>query len=690
MVQNKGNTSKLYIILTVSAFLQVAVILMSNSIGYAQSSQAITANREAYVRHAVLALPDLFIRINSQHKEFRQQLTAEESAQYDLLLNLLNEKIFHARLNFKGGQVYELFESFGLKYDFSSNSQDFILPDGKPERSAKTNSDWATPIVFNKNILNNINSQIGLLDILQILVHELGHKLGDKKNQTAIDQLSAKLKSFLMRFYSVDFNKKGEQIEVLSFPGDAKEIKISNELGLIDLTSGLIFFSDSQKKTELVSDSFRLKKDIGDIKRLNSHGYNLIDNSNFRIVGVKIYSEKLPIPEISFVVDCVSQTSYTDGHVNFFNLKNGLHDGPMMYPVMQAESYRMTVSYSYDYIPHTDFSSIGKFNYNIYAMKTAPKKEMRQAGVIKDIELSIDQSQESNIKIYIRSKEGQLKEQTDLVVRGNNTKIYLKPSRMENNNGFDYITYNLTISKDVPRQTIEISGLANKETHQEVALAKPLTFQAGFKSMEENPTIGFIKYVFYNEGNGWKVFDEKVITSIASLEPGFAFSVSANFKVREIRIIWKKGASILYNNEEAGLVSGFETEVFRENDFAEIHQKEKHLIMVKSKKFSVPLDPVSLIDFFQIEDNGLREIKEVILIGQDLTTSSRLVLPYDRFYKEHHIQAPKAMIDEVRQKLKSTKNENSSNLFKDMNRSKNNYNFSSINNRCEKIYFNKR
>ncbi len=625
MVQNKGNTSKLYIFLTVTVFLQAAIILLSCSIGYAQSSQAIIANREPYVHYAIRALPDLLFRIDSKHKEFRQQLTAEESDQYDLLLNLLNEKIFKARMSFPGGYIDELFDSIGLKYDFSSNSQDFILPDGKPERSAKTNSEWATPIVFNRNILNNFKSQINLLDIIQILVHELGHKLGDKKNQTAIDQLSAKLKSFLKRFYSVDFNEKNEIIEVLSLQGDAKEIKIGIELGVVDLTTGLIFFTNSQKNVEPISKLFRLKEGFWKMKRFSSYGYNLVDDLNFRIVGIKLGSEKLPMPKFSFIVDFVEEASYMNRDIPLFNFNNRSQIGKAFYPLTQAESYRATITYSYKHYPARDNNRrFGWYNFEINAWLEETEREMRQTGVLNNFELSLDQSDNSKLKIFTRSKIGSAPNQTILVVKGMNSKIHLKPSSVEQNNGFEYRTYQLTISKDVPMQTVEIGSLADTETYQEVALAKPLKFQVGFKPIEKNQKVTYVTNIFYDEGNGWKRIDKSTFTPIASIEPNFAFQLSSEFKAREIRIIWKKGASILYNNEEAGVVSGFETEVFNENEFTQIHQDGENLFTVKSKKYSVPFDPVSLIDFFQIKDNGLREIKEVILIGQDLITSSDL------------------------------------------------------------------
>lgn len=92
-------------------------------------------------------------------------------------------------------QSVPLRSNFGLL--FSDDSSLFQLKPNEPARSASTTESLTAPIFINSQIINNPSLKIDLPQALQILLHELGHKLGAAKKQTAVDSFAAKMKTFV-------------------------------------------------------------------------------------------------------------------------------------------------------------------------------------------------------------------------------------------------------------------------------------------------------------------------------------------------------------------------------------------------------------------------------------------------------------------------------------------------------------
>ncbi len=84
---------------------------------------------------------------------------------------------------------------FGLK--FSDQAKDFLINPGEGERTAKVDDD----VWFNLRIINAENSTFTLLDALQILVHEFGHKLEKAENIAAMNFVAAKMREYLTPYY---------------------------------------------------------------------------------------------------------------------------------------------------------------------------------------------------------------------------------------------------------------------------------------------------------------------------------------------------------------------------------------------------------------------------------------------------------------------------------------------------------
>lgn len=137
-------------------------------------------DRSAYVKEAGAEI-SFYLLSASKEPSFFKQLSQSEKEQ----LQGIHEVLAKLKVS--------------PKFIFSDNPADFILSPGEPERSAKTTEILEDPIWINTRKLGL--ESVDYLSVVQLLVHELGHKLGPKKNQQAVDSLATKVRSYLSAFY---------------------------------------------------------------------------------------------------------------------------------------------------------------------------------------------------------------------------------------------------------------------------------------------------------------------------------------------------------------------------------------------------------------------------------------------------------------------------------------------------------
>lgn len=144
---------------------------------------------------------------------------------------------------------------------FSDRSSDFILNPGEPERSAKTTADINDPIWFNTHKLYEDVAAINYLTVLQLFVHEIGHKIGPQKNQAAIDSLAVKFHDFLESYHKmspmyldVTFGPPrplSEELEILALPKSLSALNPNPPLFYKDkkkIWPLALYFEDSLKQ----------------------------------------------------------------------------------------------------------------------------------------------------------------------------------------------------------------------------------------------------------------------------------------------------------------------------------------------------------------------------------------------------------------------------------------------------------
>ncbi len=77
------------------------------------------------------------------------------------------------------------------------SDQKIFLEDGPPARTAVTSSAPNDPIFVNQTLINQPATKMSFADAIQIMIHEFGHKLGAKENKSAVNDMAAKIKTFV-------------------------------------------------------------------------------------------------------------------------------------------------------------------------------------------------------------------------------------------------------------------------------------------------------------------------------------------------------------------------------------------------------------------------------------------------------------------------------------------------------------
>ncbi len=103
---------------------------------------------------------------------------------------------------------------FAVPFELSADQRLFQLNPGEPARTAVTSSGPRDPVYFNMNIINDPSVAFGLLDAVQITIHELGRKVAAANEMTVVDSLAAIVKRRFQQYVWVAQGLKGVSITV--------------------------------------------------------------------------------------------------------------------------------------------------------------------------------------------------------------------------------------------------------------------------------------------------------------------------------------------------------------------------------------------------------------------------------------------------------------------------------------------
>lgn len=99
---------------------------------------------------------------------------------------------------------------------FKNDPDLFNLDPKQPPRDAVTGAAMDTDIFVNLDRINRADLTYDLASVTSLMIHEFGHKLADKKNQSAVDGLAAKMENYL-RSTTNTSEVNGKKVSLLRF-----------------------------------------------------------------------------------------------------------------------------------------------------------------------------------------------------------------------------------------------------------------------------------------------------------------------------------------------------------------------------------------------------------------------------------------------------------------------------------------
>ncbi|RYZ71305.1 MAG: hypothetical protein EOP05_12200, partial [Proteobacteria bacterium] len=158
----------------------------------------------------------MFVQIMRISQEARNHEWAKQNQIYRSAKGA-SAYVFHGNYHQPEEQAVMIDYPVQTELVFTADQNIFKLKPGEPARSAMTRDGFNEPIFINTQIINQPGLQLSFADTVQILVHEFGHKIGpQQKNQTAVDSLAAKIKTFVDAHSTVSRISKGS-VQITKF-----------------------------------------------------------------------------------------------------------------------------------------------------------------------------------------------------------------------------------------------------------------------------------------------------------------------------------------------------------------------------------------------------------------------------------------------------------------------------------------
>lgn len=483
------------------------------------------AKREALVTTAFAELPGI-IQFLTRSYDFDQRLTVEERQQLHTLYSIT--------------ETIALEKTFGAtkqpmpKIQFSNDPKPFELAPGQPERSATTTSVLADPIMFNLRILNAPHFDASYLDILQILFHELGHKLGPSKNQLAMDSLGAKFIQFVKPYYQHALLDGRIKLEVLSLP-----VKLApSTYGAAPLQPNLLVQENGFVVSHRI-DYSTVGAAAAQFTASPAGSGNISEQVTVRITGVEGsagHPKSLRF-ESQFQVEATSRIVFTDPEIRLSGVGASL--GGQQYVMYQDKNHTIVE-------PSTSSMSL-----SAWIGRPEPKWSMSQTlpfegstwnyrDLSEKFRVTAISKTNDRIQIQISQAENILSAFLRLESAGKELLIKGNPSTTSPSNYLFELPANLTSSSG----EIRISDVVVNQVG-----TIPLTEVIQLQVPKESKRLQIEKLHVY-DGSTWVEYDSRSILKLPAGPIKYRIEVSGDGELSQIRLLWNKGRSLFWNSPD--------------------------------------------------------------------------------------------------------------------------------------------
>lgn len=607
-----------------TAILFLSIILTSLGL-FAQGHKT---DRTDLFRVGYLQLP-FAVSFLFDSPTFMSQLTPNEAAQLQAIFGSF-EQIKHVDMFRRSGNLLAAPDTPMI--EFLPNREAFKLNPDEPERLAKTTERMGDPIYINETLLNSKNIDPTYMDVLQILFHEMGHKLGAAKDQQAIDSLGAKMMQFLKPYYQraelvseQDPNDRA-RVEILSLPREIKYLttSMSETVRILVNANGVVGYH-----------TLDFSQAVGPLKRFTERAGNFQEELTIRLTDMKKGDLGHFRASVNFNLEIKSRVVFINPNVNFIGVGATIGNTQYMRTTNQTldilQPNVSNISSSLDLNRPEEGYRSPQYYVPSFGRRDYPDDSFK----FKVSHLTQDGN---TIRMQVSSKD--LVNTAQLRVQAADT-MYLVNGRV-GKTAEGASTLSFEVPKNLAHQTGELKMrdiILNSQSRS--LLPEVLSMKV---KVAEPVSLRRIEVSIFDGQN----FKPYVYSEIAKLPPGPArmrVTLESDTDVSQLRLRWSSGALIKGGKDkyEIGIYASQYEETVNEFKLVEsANGKKTYEFYSQGSIARVLPKPLAGVE---VHDSYRRVLREVEATSAEMESSSRVYADYEMIFNaEHLVVTPKATV----------------------------------------------
>jgi len=579
--------------------------------------------RKALVDTAYYQLP-FVIEFLMESPEFQDKLTAEEKDQlwklYRITAALAQAHQYRFVIGPNGFAGAP--KDKGLpKLEYSADPQIFKLSPAEPERSAMTPTALSEPIYINLRYLDSPTQDPSYMDILQILFHELGHKLGAEKKQALIDSLGGKMVQFLKPYYQKLMLSEKLKLEALSLPLDFTRFHVrpSNTPMVVLQENGHAEYH--RLDLSRVADRFlQFTPDAGNMAE--------VVTLRFLNFSGKLGHEGHLSYGVHFNLEIKSQPVYNDPRMDVRGFTAGV-DGagaliaaPRRWPLAEPNFVNLEASIRLGrpeprHIPQLVYveTSHSAWEYRDLSIKHRVQKVQRS---------------QNQIQLQITNPVGIGK--VNLRLRSGSADFQIPGEALKGTEGiyqFQIPTHLRTESGEIQISEVTLNG------QSKLPLPEVIKFKTALAPNSQAPQLKGIQYF---DGQNWQAYDDRKILKMPEGPIRFRIQVESESSLTQIRLLWNKGSNLYWGDPESviGILASMEEEIVKDLKF--VSKNDKTAVYEFSSTEVLRLRLPQTPQPFGAFDSQRRFLKEMSLVTSNMEMQQRQFSQYLMLFTGEYTQ----------------------------------------------------
>lgn len=585
-------------------------------------------DRRILVGSGFKQLPDV-VNFLATSPAFDRRLTEKEREQLSLIRGL-TEHVQTISFFKKAPNFEEAFLRSGVpevpEIMFSDDGDFFKLEPDQPERAAVTSEIFKAPIWFNLRILNAPNLSLSYLEVLQILFHEMGHKIGAWKHQESIDSLGAKFIEFLRPFYHEAVFGDTMKVEILSLPFTVSPVSFRAQWNLPILL---------QEKGLVNVHFLDLSPLLGRFGRYTPDKQasgNINEESIARVTRMEIipFEQRGLNFRVRLRINYDSQLNLTDPHIAlqpmgpWINGRQGMSPTLKKYTIVESPSSSENVVVQ---IGRAKPESVPQYLY-LFSTQHSGYPDFTMIHRVSEVIQS-----EDKVRVEISNSEGI--EELHLSLESPEGDYFVSGKRINKNDQLSAYEFKVP---SIIRSSSSQCTFSKVIVNGEGSVLLPKIYHVKVQKSSGLAPVDFSALEFF-DGATWRAY---TVSEKVELPPGpvrFRLSLPPDHQEVQVRLKWIKGNELVWrsSNEAFGIYSSVNEEVLNvvktsNDDKSSLFEFESY-DAIKLKPIPTYGEPVIFA-----RDSGKRILAGFTITSMDLHSVKKQMTSYLRIFKNEYLK----------------------------------------------------